>query len=325
MGTAIEKEAPVTARTAPPAASSWDTACLNCGSSLTGPFCAECGQRAIPPHPTLRELAGEAFVEFSGWDGKLAETIRALIRKPGKLTIEFLEGRRARYISPLRLYLTASVVYFVLAAASPEGTSEKPFFGIKPIPKGVTVKTDPVDKNGNIDPFSTSQGRVQGLDGLDPETRAQVVAQIESAPKLLRPIFRRAVASPKQFQSDVLASMPKALFALLPVFAGIVALFYRGRRFADHLYFALHVHAFAFVALSLNEAAKFTQWFPLVFLGGVTVLLWLPLYTHWSLRRVYGGSQLGTLLNELGIGALYCAASIPALVALAYWVAVRSA
>src|SRR3954454_20659390 len=118
--TAIETlEQRESVRGSEPAPRDWRSTCLNCGSSLTGPFCAECGQRAVPPHPTLRELGGEAFAELSGWDGKVAGTIRALIRKPGKLTVEFLEGRRARFVSPLRLYLTCSVMYFLAAASAP--------------------------------------------------------------------------------------------------------------------------------------------------------------------------------------------------------------
>lgn len=95
------------------------SACLNCGAPLDGRFCPECGQRDIPPYPSVRELATDAFAEFSGWDGRLAATLRGLVEHPGLLTREFLEGRRARYISPVRLYLTASVVYFVLAASAP--------------------------------------------------------------------------------------------------------------------------------------------------------------------------------------------------------------
>ena len=93
--------------------------CLNCGTALTGPFCSECGQRDIPAYPSVRELAVDAVSEFSGWDGRLALTLRTLVRRPGLLTREFLEGRRARYISPLRVYLTASLVYFLLAASAP--------------------------------------------------------------------------------------------------------------------------------------------------------------------------------------------------------------
>ena len=68
----------------------------------------------------LRELVGDAFAEFSGWDGRARRTRCARSsRGPGSSRVEFLEGRRARYISPLRLYLMASVVYFLLAAAAP--------------------------------------------------------------------------------------------------------------------------------------------------------------------------------------------------------------
>ncbi|MGH9886011.1 MAG: DUF3667 domain-containing protein, partial [bacterium] len=92
-------------------------ACLNCGTPLHGQFCSSCGQRDVPPYPSVRELAVDAFWELSGWDGRFASTVRALARRPGMLTREFLEGRRARYISPLRLYLMASLVYFLISAA----------------------------------------------------------------------------------------------------------------------------------------------------------------------------------------------------------------
>src|SRR5687768_10569944 len=98
---------------------SQSSACLNCGAALDGKFCARCGQRDIPPYPSVRELASDAVAEFSGWDGRLAATVRALVRRPGFLTGEFLAGRRARYISPVRLYLTASVLYFLIAANAP--------------------------------------------------------------------------------------------------------------------------------------------------------------------------------------------------------------
>src|ERR1051325_6095498 len=68
--------------------------CLNWGARLPGPFWAECGQRDIPPYPSMRDLAVDAVAEFSGWDGRLLNTVRALVLRPGLLTHEFLEGRR---------------------------------------------------------------------------------------------------------------------------------------------------------------------------------------------------------------------------------------
>src|SRR3954471_3191569 len=99
--------------------------CLNCEAQLIGPFCAQCGQRDVPPYPSVRELVTDAFWALSGWDGRFAASVRALIRAPGQLTLDFLEGRRARFISPLRLYLLASLLYFLVAAAVPDLTPNK--------------------------------------------------------------------------------------------------------------------------------------------------------------------------------------------------------
>ena len=44
-------------------------ACLNCGAELTGRFCAGCGQRDVPPRPSVKELVGDAYGELVGWDG----------------------------------------------------------------------------------------------------------------------------------------------------------------------------------------------------------------------------------------------------------------
>ena len=60
--------------------------CLNCGAGLAGPFCSQCGQRDVPPHPTTRDLVGDAYDELVGWDGKFAQTIRLLLTRPGELT-----------------------------------------------------------------------------------------------------------------------------------------------------------------------------------------------------------------------------------------------
>src|SRR5829696_32870 len=90
---AVRLSGDVSRRTEPHSAS-----CLNCGTPLGGEFCAACGQRDIPPYPSVRELVADAFEALAGWDGRFASTLRALVRQPGVLTREFLEGRRVRYI-----------------------------------------------------------------------------------------------------------------------------------------------------------------------------------------------------------------------------------
>ena len=93
--------------------------CANCGVRLYGPYCYACGQRASSPRVRLRDVAVEAVHEAFDLDGRILHTVKLLVRRPGLLTRELLAGRRARYVSPLRLYLTFSVLFFALTALVP--------------------------------------------------------------------------------------------------------------------------------------------------------------------------------------------------------------
>ncbi len=86
-------------------------ACLNCGTVLTGRFCSSCGQRAAF-HLGAHDLAHDLFHEFLHFDEKILRTLGLLLFSPGALTSEFIEGKRARSIGPIRLYLLASALFF---------------------------------------------------------------------------------------------------------------------------------------------------------------------------------------------------------------------
>jgi len=94
-------------------------ACLNCGAELTGRWCAQCGQRAAPVRPTLHELLHEAVHEVAHVDGKLIRTAGLLLFKPGELTREFLAGKRVRSVTPVRVYLLCSVLFFGIMSLLP--------------------------------------------------------------------------------------------------------------------------------------------------------------------------------------------------------------
>ncbi len=99
-----------------------DQACLNCGAELRGEFCHGCGQKASSTHLRLHEVFHEVTHEFLHLNGKVFQTLKVLVTAPGRLTADFVEGRRARYITPLRLYLTTSVLFFVLTVTVPNPT-----------------------------------------------------------------------------------------------------------------------------------------------------------------------------------------------------------
>lgn len=274
-------------------------ACLNCGEPLHGPFCSACGQRAVPPDPTVSELAGDAWQELSGYDGRIAATVRGLFR-PGFLTQEYMAGRRAQYLSPVRLYLIVSVIYFVVAAASPNITSRR---GEIDMPGGVRIGVG---------------GANNGLEMSD-EDRQKMLASAERAPALVKPLLVSVAKDPLGFRARVLTIMPRVFFALLPVFAAIVAVFYRGRRFPTALVFAAHLHAFAFTAFTLSEASKLTRSVPLALAVGAMVTLWFTGYALVAARRVYGGGWAVTIAKAVGVGAVYLLASLPAFAIILIW------
>lgn len=95
------------------------TECANCGAMLDGAFCAQCGQKAAPLNPSVGEFLHDLFHELTHVDGKIVQSVRLLLTRPGFLSREHFEGRRVRYISPIRLYLILSLLYFAVAAFAP--------------------------------------------------------------------------------------------------------------------------------------------------------------------------------------------------------------
>jgi len=93
--------------------------CLNCGQELRGQYCGNCGQRASNRLISLWELMRDAFGDLFELDSRLWRTLVPLLIRPGRLTRDYLEGRRARYMPPFRMYLVLSVVFFVVAFFDP--------------------------------------------------------------------------------------------------------------------------------------------------------------------------------------------------------------
>jgi hypothetical protein len=275
--------------------------CLNCGAPLHGGFCAECGQRAVPPHPTVRELAGEAWQELSGYDGRIMATIRGLGR-PGFLTRQYLEGRRAMYLPPLRIYLIVSVLYFVIAASAPEHVSN--------------------DDNSTISgPGGVNIGVTRERDGpvLTAAERDELLAAADESAWFMRPMLRSFANDPEAFRDRMFTIMPRVFFAMLPVFAGLVALFYRKRHFPTALVFAAHLHAFAFVVFAIGEMAKFTYSDAFADAVGLITAIGFMIYAVCAFRVVFEGRWPVTVVKAAAIGLLYLVAAVPAFMVIMLW------
>ena len=269
--------------------------CHNCGESLRREpppnYCPACGQETTLHPPSVWEFVHEFVGHYVALEGKLWRTLAMLLPHPGRLTNEYLAGRRRRYVLPLRLYLSASFVFFVLARLiSPSAVPPE-------LPVGTVVQ-----RPGLIASAPADDGKPIRIGGAatlcdDDGAMCRIVN------RWFGPVVERWRDHPQGAQQELrsryAASLPYAIFALLPLFAALVQLAYRKRRmlYGEHLVFSMHVHAFCFIVLLAAE------WLPSAVRD--VVLLAIPLYGLWALRRVYGGSWGPTLLRALFIGLSY--------------------
>jgi predicted RNA-binding Zn-ribbon protein involved in translation (DUF1610 family) len=279
--------------TAPLAETTLPTACLNCGESFgergerRRRFCPECGQETTLRAPTLGEFAQQFGGAYFATEGALWRSLVLLLFRPGALTVHYLAGRRKHYVLPLRLYLTISVLVLLLVRVVGSGAVD------------VTVNDSAEMAKENSD-LSVSLGAGQaGMKGG--------VFFCDKLPGwLCKRIQRRVDIDPKKMLGEVeslkdrfLGNLGGAMFVLLPGFALWLKLAYRNRRlrYTEHLVFALHVHAFWFVAL----LCTLPGWGLLT----AAALLAVPVYTLMALQRVYGGRRWPRLLRACAVSALY--------------------
>jgi hypothetical protein len=237
--------------------------CPNCANEHGGDYCNACGQSNVDLHVPVGGLLREAVEEALGLDSRLRHTLVPFFFKPGEITRDYLSGRRVRYTSPLKMYIVAAAIFFFAFA-----TQER---------KGVVhIEKDNARPaaSGKVDDYLLQ--RVDKLEKMGPEGTKALSANMASA-------------------------LPKALILLLPGFALLLKLFWRGRYYAEHLVFALHYHAFALVLLTpaafLPGAAGNSA-------NGIALILCL-VYLFLALRRVYGEGRGRTLLKFLGLFATY--------------------
>ncbi len=265
--------------------------CLNCGAHLRGQYCGNCGQRAQQRLISLWELVRDAFGDLFELDSRLWRTLVPLVIRPGRLTHDYLQGRRARYMPPFRMYLVLSLLFFLVAFFDPRET-----FGIFFEPQ--TQEEQDAEQQGEASEkqreardiaeevrrdlaeeglivgsgeLSVPEGeesepglniRINGDGGA--ETDCQVDEFDINGPdwlkrrltpeRLVRICEEMKKDNGRQFLSNLYDNLPMALIVLLPIMAFVLkALYPLSRRYyVEHLLFFVHFHAFAFLILTLQ-------------------------------------------------------------------------
>jgi hypothetical protein len=220
---------------APAAAADHHAHCLNCGTALSDHFCAHCGQKAHL-HRSIGHIFEELIHGVLHWDSKGWRTLPLLVANPGRLTREYVEGKRARYIAPLSLFLALFLITFIVLGS----------FGPS---LGTAVASGPADRQQALadagDPGAASEPVLYKImRGLSKDPELVIVGGANS--ELTRKA-REALSQPELTLYKIKQKAYKLSFLLIPMSVPFVWALFAGRRSVhlyDHTVFVLYSLSF---------------------------------------------------------------------------------
>jgi len=266
--------------------------CLNCSAVLTGPFCAQCGQHDIDYHRSFHHLFHDILENLFHFEGKFFVTVAWLLSRPGRITLEFLNGRRASQLNPLRFYLLASVMLFLGIALLNHGhLIDLPHSTVNRLQQEVSQQARQLSQAGRALTPEQKQALARRLqeaarqhpDHFDPAAiaadfqREQVAAataplktEVQNGTKAKTTLTVNRDSSIGRQIADRLASgeltvgdmweaiehrVPTMVFLGVPLFALFLKLGYlrTGRYYVEHLIFSLHLHTWAFLVFMVGN------------------------------------------------------------------------
>jgi hypothetical protein len=271
------------------------SACANCGAALTGPFCSRCGQSIEAVRRPAWDFIEHALETVFDFDKRGLRSV-ALLFVPGEMTAQYLAGRRARFVPPVRFYIFISLLFFLVLWVT--NTAIVQFHGIASptTGKGRLGMTyfSPLDTSPDaLAAAAAAKLPIMEMDGYQPEWAQRISAGL-----------KHGVANPTLMNARLSELFPKVMFALVPLFGLFSRAVYllRGRYLVEHLVFALHFHTFAF--LLATALVLIGTMLP----GGLSGwMFFLPVFAYLlvALRRVFGGGWFGTAFREAVLLMLY--------------------
>ena len=255
-----------------------DKTCLNCGNNVDHHYCSHCGQENTETRQPFYFLITHFIEDFVHYDSSFWQTIKNLFLKPGKITNEYLSGKRNSSVNPVKLYIFISFVTFFLIAIVPSKSSIiEENVEIKPTKE--LLNKEKIQVKQNLDSLvidgkisKTQKDLIQNavdnekeidLNELDIKTIEKYEKEIDAnAPLLTRFIskFKELRANDvsteeiaKSIIEQTLKLIPKALFIYMPLFAFLLWLFYNKKKnwYFDHGIFTLHYFSVVLISVLL--------------------------------------------------------------------------
>ena len=298
-------------------------ACANCGASLTGPYCAACGQHGHV-HRTVRAFLHDVVHGVFHFEGKFWATLPMLAWRPGELTRRYVAGERAKFVSPVAVFLFSVFLMFAVVAnipflgsASDLGTtpqvaqlrarlveqraaSEKEVRKAERAVARAKDEKDAAEARAELATARQDLARVTGAqrflpppDGRAPGTSGDTEDDVG---RWLQGKLDHARENPQLVAYKIKTSAYKYSWALIPLSLPFIWLLFPFRRdvgMYDHAVFATYSLSFmslAVVALSLLRVAGVS--------GGLTELAMVvivPWHIYRQLKSAYGLTRAGAL------------------------------
>lgn len=326
-----------------------DKHCLNCGFVVEERYCSRCGQENVELKESLGHLVGHFFADITHFDSKIFTTLKDLVWRPGFLTREYAEGRRARYLNPIRMYVFISAIFFLVlyAGKGEEGAGEgaaRGDGGAAQLDTAGHLAAARLDMAAVLKPGEESVGLRMSDEGkvvVDiVENKYRTLAEFDSVQAKLpdssrehgtmRWILRNDIRlkelhggrSKLHMETNVQHTIPKLMFVLLPLFALYVGLFYSRRKYyyTQHVIFSIQFHSFYFLIMMVG-----------VLIGRLSDSVWLSLglpalvfmlsiiYLVAALKNRFQQSWGLSILKGAAITALYVATLMVAFSCVMVW------
>ena len=302
-----------------------DPVCSNCGRQRPESFCASCGQSDRNYSRSLVPVAAEFFRETFELDSRLLRTLRLLLFKPGSLSREFSRNRRVSFVSPVRLYIVASVAFFFTLSLAGD-FDEFVVIGPSQPDEALAAGEPPTDES--IEAFRSAlppdqRSRLDDILARPEEDggRRTILDAASGGPLNERIWIERFIVlgmidivhDPAIVPQRFLSNMPIAMFFVLPFLGLALAAFYfrRKRFYVEHLVFAIHVQTFAFVIFTVALLLPGSG--PGGWLRVFCILAPYPYFVV-ALRHYYENGWTLSLAKSMGVAIIYALALAPAFV-----------
>lgn len=288
------------------------TPCANCETPLQGPYCYNCGQLAEGFERSIWHLGVELFESFFHFDGRLFQTVPRLAFRPGKLTRDYLDGKRAYQIPPLRMFLIVVLVLFFAAGLVTGGKGDQPV-NINTTAAPAQQKTADAARAKANQAVKTALAQVKTTttdakadgdsdDNLNIYVGNEKVGKSEAPGafgKWMEDHGKLVMQNRREFTMLLEERAHWVAIGMLPIAAlilGLLFVFQRRFYLFDHLIFTMHSLSFQGLLMSTVFVVDAINFTPVTEFGSL-LLLASPVHLFVHMRGTYKSSIFGTLFR----------------------------